>query len=146
MLSKQVGRDVQHAGQGRNTCRSLQAGATEPQARAAPLAADAGVATHLFNAMVAPLLNVRAPVSIQGPLALITTCDSPEVPESRPVSQVTIRGVVWYQGESNSGKADLYDCQIQALVRTWRAMWHAGSGGMTSAQFPFGIVQESGSE
>jgi hypothetical protein len=49
-----------------------------------------------------------------------------------------------YQGESNMGRAAAYTCQIQALMRTWRTLWHAGSGGQTSATFPLGVVQLAG--
>ena len=61
-----------------------------------------------------------------------------------PLLNLTIRGVIWYQGESNAGAPDKYNCQIQALVKYWRNMWHAGSGGETDATFPFGIVQLAG--
>jgi sialate O-acetylesterase len=74
---------------------------------------NAPVQSHLFNAMVSPLLNH------------------------------TIKGVVWYQGESNGGAPRLYGCQLPAMVSTWRARWHAGSGGETSELFPFGVVQLS---
>ena len=90
----------------------------EAETEVASAAAAVGrleVSTHLYNAMVAPLLNL------------------------------TIRGVVWYQGESNAQAPHRYACQIQALVRHWRRAWHEGSGGETSAAFPFGIVQLAGS-
>ena len=93
---------------------TLGSASTTPFRRASAAAAaagDLGVAGELYNAMVAPLLNL------------------------------TIRGVVWYQGESNAQAAHRYTCQIQALVRHWRRAWHEGSGGETSAAFPFGIVQ-----
>ena len=48
------------------------------------------------------------------------------------------------RGESNADRPDAYNCQIQALVRTWRQAWHAGSAGHTSETFPFGIVQLAG--
>ena len=36
-----------------------------------------------------------------------------------------------------------YGCQLPALVKAWRSNWHAGSGGETAADFPFGVVQLS---
>ena len=62
--------------------QSLSAGATSPR-----------VATHLYNAMIAPLRNH------------------------------TVAGAVWYQGESNSGSPAAYSCQLPAMVRRWREAW-----------------------
>jgi sialate O-acetylesterase len=59
-----------------------------------------------YNGMVAPLLNYR------------------------------IRGVAWYQGESNGyvGRANNYQTLFTALIREWRAAWAEGD-------FPFLFVQ-----
>ena len=42
-----------------------------------------------------------------------------------PILTYTIRGAVWYQGESNAGKtfADLYAEQLEALIKDWRGRW-----------------------
>ena len=61
-------------------------------------------ASGLFNAMIAPLL----------PFA--------------------IRGAIWYQGESNAGRAEQYRRLFPAMIRDWRAAWGAGD-------FPFLFVQ-----
>jgi len=58
----------------------------------------------LFNAMVAPLI----------PYAM--------------------RGVIWYQGEANSGRGEQYRELFPLLIRDWRARWHEGD-------FPFCFVQ-----
>ena len=58
----------------------------------------------LFNAMLAPLLNYR------------------------------IKGVIWYQGESNADKPIEYRKLFPALIRDWREEWHEGN-------FPFLFVQ-----
>ncbi len=58
----------------------------------------------LYNAMLAPLLNYR------------------------------IKGVVWYQGESNVDRPIEYRKLFQALIRDWRAKWNEGN-------FPFLFVQ-----
>jgi sialate O-acetylesterase len=60
--------------------------------------------TGLFNSMLAPLLNYR------------------------------IKGVVWYQGESNTSRAfEQYD-MFKKLIKDWRNNWHQGD-------FPFLYVQ-----
>lgn len=61
-------------------------------------------ASGLFNGMIAPLL----------PFA--------------------IRGAIWYQGESNAGRAEQYRVLFPAMVRSWRAARRAGD-------FPFLFVQ-----
>jgi sialate O-acetylesterase len=45
-----------------------------------------------------------------------------------------IRGVIWYQGESNVGRADAYQLLMTELIQTWRAKWDQGD-------FPFYWVQ-----
>ncbi|WP_428232290.1 sialate O-acetylesterase [Flavobacterium sp.] len=51
-----------------------------------------------------------------------------------PLVNYTIKGAIWYQGESNSGKAYLYRTLFPAMVRSWRAEWNEGN-------FPFYYVQ-----
>lgn len=58
----------------------------------------------LYNAMIAPLLHYR------------------------------IKGVIWYQGESNVRDAKEYRATFPALVRDWRKQWDQGD-------FPFLYVQ-----
>ena len=58
----------------------------------------------LYNAMIAPLLNFR------------------------------IRGVAWYQGESNASRAAEYRTLFPAMIRDWRRNWGQGD-------FPFLFVQ-----
>ena len=44
--------------------------------------------------------------------------------------QMTVRGAVWYQGESNTGHhRDIYDCTFAQLISSWRAQWHAATHG-----------------
>jgi len=50
-----------------------------------------------------------------------------------PVADYTIRGAIWYQGESNAGGAQLYKKLFPTMIKSWRAMW--------GAEFPFLFVQ-----
>lgn len=58
----------------------------------------------LYNRMIAPLLNYK------------------------------IRGVIWYQGESNTGNPDQYFDTFPAMINNWRDKWKIGN-------FPFLYVQ-----
>ncbi|WP_205510552.1 sialate O-acetylesterase [Longitalea arenae] len=60
--------------------------------------------TGLFKAMVSPMLNYR------------------------------IKGVIWYQGESNAGRPVEYRSLFPAVINTWRQEWKQGN-------FPFLFVQ-----
>jgi len=66
----------------------------------------AAAPTVLFNAMVNPLTSYR------------------------------IRGVIWYQGETNVGRAAQYRALFPALIRDWRRRW--------GDDFPFLFVQLAG--
>ncbi len=58
----------------------------------------------LFNGMIAPLLNY------------------------------TIKGTIWYQGESNTGDPSGYAAMFKSMITDWRAKWGEGN-------FPFVFVQ-----
>ncbi len=58
----------------------------------------------LYNAMIAPLLNFK------------------------------IKGVLWYQGESNTGNPQKYAKAFPAMINDWRTNWKQGN-------FPFLFVQ-----
>src|SRR5579863_480005 len=53
-----------------------------------------------------------------------------------PLTPFAIRGVIWYQGEANSGpdRAPLYARVFQTMIRDWRTAWGEGD-------FPFLFVQ-----
>ena len=51
-----------------------------------------------------------------------------------PLQPYAMRGVLWYQGESNNGRAEAYRSLFPALIRDWRAQWGQG-------EFPFLFVQ-----
>jgi len=52
----------------------------------------------------------------------------------KPLIPYAIKGVVWYQGESNVSKAFLYRSLFSALITDWRKQWQQGD-------FPFLFVQ-----
>jgi len=51
-----------------------------------------------------------------------------------PLVPFALKGVAWYQGESNTGKAAEYRTLFPALIADWRAKWQA-------PQLPFVYVQ-----
>jgi sialate O-acetylesterase len=51
-----------------------------------------------------------------------------------PLIPFAIRGAVWYQGESNEGRAQQYGLLLPTMIKSWRDRWGQGL-------FPFGIVQ-----
>jgi len=51
-----------------------------------------------------------------------------------PIIPYTIKGVLWYQGETNVGRAKQYESLLPLLVTSWRESWNQES-------FPFYIVQ-----
>lgn len=51
-----------------------------------------------------------------------------------PLEPYAIAGVIWYQGESNSGRAAEYRKLFPAMIRNWRQAWDEGN-------FPFLFVQ-----
>lgn len=62
--------------------------------------------TALYNAMIAPLTNFQ------------------------------IKGIVWYQGESNVGRAQEYTSLLPALIADWRNKWKQGDLPFLYAQLP----------
>ena len=51
-----------------------------------------------------------------------------------PVLNYTIRGVIWYQGETNREQPELYRRLFPAMIKSWRDNWNLGN-------FPFYFVQ-----
>ncbi|HEY4288832.1 MAG TPA: sialate O-acetylesterase [Puia sp.] len=54
-----------------------------------------------------------------------------------PLTNYTIRGVIWYQGEANVSRAKEYQISFPALINDWRRHWNEGI-------FPFLFVQLAG--
>lgn len=53
-----------------------------------------------------------------------------------PLRQFAIKGVIWYQGESDSEHPETYAGQFKTLIGSWRAAW--------GYDFPFLLVQLAG--
>lgn len=51
-----------------------------------------------------------------------------------PLFNLKIKGVIWYQGESNTGRAKEYETVFPHMIRHWRKEWGQGD-------FPFLFVQ-----
>ena len=51
-----------------------------------------------------------------------------------PITNMTIKGVIWYQGESNAGNPDLYRDTFPTLITNWRCDFR-------NFQMPFYFVQ-----
>ena len=75
------------------------------QAKQLPQNADQKVPTRLYNGMIHPLRNIA------------------------------MKGVVWYQGEGNSGRADKYNKLFSTMISQWREVF--------GHEFPFYFVQIS---
>lgn len=51
----------------------------------------------------------------------------------KPLAPYSVRGVLWYQGESDSMKPELYGVMLTALIESWRTLW--------GEPLPFYVVQ-----
>ncbi len=59
-----------------------------------------------------------------------------------PVTPYAIRGVIWYQGESNQGRAEAYRRQLPAMVTEWRKAFRKDDLWFLAVQLPaFGKVR-----
>ena len=73
-------------------------------------------------------IPLAAPIFIQyQPLGLFNGMIAPLLPYA-------IKGVIWYQGEANTDKANEYRTLFSTLITDWRAHWRQGN-------FPFLYVQ-----
>ncbi|MBN7816144.1 sialate O-acetylesterase [Algoriphagus pacificus] len=52
----------------------------------------------------------------------------------QPITGYPIKGAIWYQGESNAGRANEYQELFSAMITNWRQHWNIG-------EFPFLFVQ-----
>lgn len=64
---------------------------------------------------------------------------NPSVLYTKMLSEIipyTLKGVIWYQGESNAGEADAYRRLFPALIRQWREEWNQPDLPFLFAQLP----------
>ena len=91
---------------GKDLAAAKEKEAADPKAKPAKIAnpVNANSPSVLYNGMIAPLLPY------------------------------TIKGAIWYQGESNAGSAYAYRTLFPMMIENWRADWKIGD-------FPFYFVQ-----
>ena len=75
----------------------------------------------------------KKPAPPQNPL-LSGTAGGLYIGMIQPLQPYAIKGVIWYQGEANSTRAEQYKTLFPALIGDWRKAWGEGS-------FPFLFVQ-----
>jgi sialate O-acetylesterase len=51
-----------------------------------------------------------------------------------PFLSLIIKGIIWYQGESNTGNPERYDALMPTLITNWRTLWK-------EEKLPFLVVQ-----
>ena len=78
----------------------------------------------------------RAQSEIVGRLRRTTAEQSRGTLQRHDLSAVSLRhaGAIWYQGESNAGRAYEYRTLFPTMIKDWRAQWGEGD-------FPFLLVQ-----
>ncbi|KAK3096595.1 hypothetical protein FSP39_001552 [Pinctada imbricata] len=60
-----------------------------------------------------------------------------------PFINMTIKGVIWYQGEANAGSPASYLCTFPTMISDWRDKFNQGNS-ENNPMFPFGFVQLAG--
>ena len=64
---------------------------------------------------------------------------------TNPLQRYSIKGILWYQGESNTGDAALYQQLLPALIKDWRRLWKQENLPFLFVQLPnFGPADYSG--
>ena len=59
-----------------------------------------------------------------------------------PIAPLAMRGVIWYQGESNQGRAEAYRRQLPTMVKEWRKTFKQNDLAFLAVQLPaFGKVR-----
>ncbi|MBR1640074.1 MAG: hypothetical protein IJ688_11875 [Treponema sp.] len=55
----------------------------------------------------------------------------------KEIAGFSVRGVIWYQGESDDEKAEIYGKLFTALIKCWRELWKKRNEEMTDLPFIF---------
>ena len=59
-----------------------------------------------------------------------------------PIAPYAIKGVIWYQGESNASRAHQYRSLFPDMIRNWRRVWGQGDFPFIAVQLaPFKVIQ-----
>jgi sialate O-acetylesterase len=53
-----------------------------------------------------------------------------------PVTNFAVKGILWYQGESNADNAGVYQKLLPALIQDWRSKWNLGNIPFLYVQLP----------
>jgi sialate O-acetylesterase len=53
-----------------------------------------------------------------------------------PLAPYAIRGAIWYQGESDAGRAERYGLQLKTMITNWRGLWKQGDFAFLFVQLP----------
>jgi sialate O-acetylesterase len=53
-----------------------------------------------------------------------------------PAVNYSLKGMIWYQGESNTGKPEVYQSLLKALINDWRDKWKQGNLPFLYVQLP----------
>ena len=75
-------------------------------------------------------LSKKPKIDSKGPNELPTSLFNAMI---NPLVPYSIKGAIWYQGESNVGRAKQYELLFPAMIKDWRTQW--------DSQFPFYFVQ-----
>ena len=111
-----------------------QANAVTQDANVDPNGEPASTAQPATQATTRPATTAPAPVKLQKPQPVELLYGSMFNAMIAPLSDYTIRGVVWYHGSANEGDPKGYTLQFPAMIRGWRKAWGQGD-------FPFYFVQ-----
>lgn len=64
-----------------------------------------------------------------------------------PLIPYAIKGAIWYQGESNAGRAEQYRTLFADMIRCWRRDWNQGDFAFLSVQLaPFNPIKDEPGE
>jgi len=94
-----------------------------------PLAELIGSKFYIYDITVNDFSGTKRPLSV-GPNTATTLYNG----MVNPVLPYKIKGAIWYQGESNVGRADQYAKIFPAMIENWREAWGI-------MDFPFYFVQ-----
>lgn len=84
-------------------------------------------AVKTFNFLNLPDEKIKGDYSVQTPTCLFNAMVNPLI-------DYAIKGIIWYQGDSNRGEPERFAKLLPALIKDWRVKWGLGD-------FPFYFAQ-----